>query len=103
MKVEVKAGPRLRGVFALLGVGLIALVFAACGSDSGESTQTTQTGASQGTASGSKETGSTGGDTARVAPGIPTLAELYAGTETPPPTEGPKPIKGKNVWWISCG
>jgi ribose transport system substrate-binding protein len=25
------------------------------------------------------------------------------GYETPPPTSGPPPAKGKNVWWVSCG
>jgi ribose transport system substrate-binding protein len=35
--------------------------------------------------------------------GVPTLNALYKGGLTLPPTSGPKPKKGANVWWISCG
>ena len=35
--------------------------------------------------------------------GLPTLDELYAGTEAEPPAEGPAAVEGKSVVWISCG
>lgn len=35
--------------------------------------------------------------------GLPTLEELYAGTEAEPPAEGPSAVEGKSVVWISCG
>lgn len=31
------------------------------------------------------------------------LASLYKGKVVPPPTSGPKAVKGKSVWFISCG
>jgi len=31
------------------------------------------------------------------------LAQAYKGTFMPPPASGPKAVKGKTVWWVSCG
>lgn len=31
------------------------------------------------------------------------LSELYTGTWSPPPATGPKAVRGKNVWMLSCG
>jgi ribose transport system substrate-binding protein len=69
------------------------LLLAACGSSG---------------SSGSDE-GSTGGSTSAVdvdkvyAEGVPTLTELYKGTETAPPTTGPAMAKDKTVIFVSCG
>lgn len=34
--------------------------------------------------------------------GVPTLEEMYEGTEHEPPSESPPPAEGQ-MWWISCG
>src|SRR5258708_3041063 len=39
----------------------------------------------------------------QYAPGIPTLAQLYASSENAPPAAGPKLPANKNVIFLSCG
>jgi ribose transport system substrate-binding protein len=80
---------RARTVAAALLVMASGIALSACGS--GSSTKETSS------------TAGTGGSNASTVAGVPSLEELYKGTEAPPPTEGPAAVKGKSVVWISCG
>jgi ribose transport system substrate-binding protein len=80
---------RARTVAAALLVMASGIALSACGS--GSSTNAT-----------SSTTGAGGSKTSTLA-GVPSLEELYKGTEEPPPTEGPAAAKGKSIVWISCG
>jgi ribose transport system substrate-binding protein len=59
--------------------------------------------------SSSKDATDTEGAAATTAPATTAAAEqsvldkLYAGDYVPAPTSGPKAVKGKNVWFVSCG
>ena len=88
-----------------------ALLVTACGSSdpdtpakAGDAPAATAT-ASGGGARGSTVT--TGVGTAQTdkvyAPGVPTLDELYKGTEGAPPSSGPPVAKNKTVIFVSCG
>lgn len=87
------------------------LCVSACGSSSSSSSQSAAS-SSQSAASSASPTGASSSATASsganaslntvVAPGVPTLAQLYAGSATSPPTTSPPGAKGKSVWWISC-
>jgi len=78
---------------AAVGVAVVVAVgVAACGSSSSGSQSSTST--------------TTSGNVAlqtQVVAGVPTLAQLYKGTQTAPPTTGPAAVPGKKVIWISCG
>jgi ribose transport system substrate-binding protein len=85
-----------RRLAALVAAAVTASALAACGSSgshSGSDTGGAQSAAQSGAASASKT----------YAAGVPTLNDLYQGTETKPPTQGPKPAKGKSVIFVSCG
>jgi len=90
---------------AMLGAVLLA---AACSSSSSSASGTSSSAGSTSagsTSAGSTSTGSTstGSTTSTVVvPGVPTLQQLYKGSEAPPPPTSPPPAKGKSVWWISC-
>lgn len=91
-------------LMVVLVVGVLPLVAVACGSDSDSSSSAPKT-SSSGTqvAGGDQATTSTATETAAVS-GVPSLSELTGqGYETQPPSTGPKPAKGKSVWWVSCG
>ncbi|ADP80920.1 sugar ABC transporter substrate-binding protein [Pseudofrankia inefficax] len=75
---------------------LLALV-SACGSSSGGAT------ASSGGPSAAPAASSLAGSGSSAIAGVPTLDELFKGLTSPPPTTGPAPTKGKNVWLVSCG
>jgi ribose transport system substrate-binding protein len=78
---------RFKALVTALGV-VGALTLAACGSGSSDNTA----------AEADKvESGKV------YVEGVPTLDELYKGSEHLPPTTGPAPKKGANVWWLSCG
>jgi ribose transport system substrate-binding protein len=74
---------------------LIALV-SACGSSSGGGSQAAA-------APSAAATASSGASASAAAAGVPTLDELFKGLTSSPPTTGPAPTKGKNVWLVSCG
>ena len=80
----------------LLGMGaaimLLSSVLAACGSSS-DSTPSTSAASTSATTS---ESASASADTAWA----DKIATQFVGT---PPTSGPAPVKGKNVWWMGCG
>jgi ribose transport system substrate-binding protein len=83
------------GIVAMVGS---AVILSACGSSSKSSSNAAAT------SSGSSSTSSGAADPAKTyAPGVPTLNELYKGTEGTPPTTGPKIANGKSVIFISCG
>ena len=63
---------------------------------------TPATSSAAGTSSAAASSGSSASLTKVVVPGVPTLAQLYAGSTTSPPTTSPAGAKGKSVWWISC-
>lgn len=87
--------------------GLIAgvLVLVGCGSSS--SSSSSSGGEPAGSEAGTTTTASsspTGADPSKVyAPGVPTLNELYEGSEGTPPKSGPPAKKGVEVIWVSCG
>lgn len=61
-------------------------------------------GGSGGSDSGGAASPASAADPDKVyAEGVPTLDELYKGTETPPPTTGPAIAKKKTVIFVSCG
>ncbi len=80
---------RARAVAAALLVTASGIALSACGSGS-SSKETSGTAA-------------TSGSNASTVAGVPSLEELYKGTEAPPPTAGPAAVKGKTIVWISCG
>lgn len=76
-----------RRFWAVGAVGVVMLASAACSSS---------------------DSGGSGGGGEKVtfdaaAVGVPTLDQLYRGTETTPPTTSPPRAQGKSVYWISCG
>ncbi len=100
--------PRL---LLLMSVLIAAVVLAACGSSSSSSSssstssepaETETTGAEKEATEPVEESG---GDqeTTAYAKGVPTLAELYEGSEEEPPTSGPKAQTGKYIAVVSCG
>lgn len=98
---------RLSFVAAIL---ISAFALAACGSSSSSSSESTSSEATQSeesSGSGSSESSEAGSggspETSAYAEGVPTLKELYEGTEEAPPTSGPKAAPGKEVIVISCG
>jgi ribose transport system substrate-binding protein len=101
---------RHKRAFWALGALLMLVCVTACGSasSSGSSSAASSaaaTGANSSSAAASSAAPSSGSDvslTKVVAPGVPSLAQLYAGSTTSPPTTSPAGAKGKSVWWISC-
>lgn len=90
---------RLHAVFALLSIGLLAVVVSACGSSKSKGTESTAS-----SSSGATSNAAAAANPNKVyAPGVPTLAELYKGNEHAPPTTGPKVKKGVSVVFVSCG
>ncbi|MEV4422042.1 substrate-binding domain-containing protein [Patulibacter sp. NPDC049589] len=77
---------------ALVGASSLAAV--GCGGD--DDTPSTA-------AKGSETTAAAPEATSKAPDGLPTLEALYKGGEKSPPASGPKPQKGKSIWWISCG
>ena len=76
-----------------------ALAIAGCGSStsSGSASSTAAT-----SASGSSTATSTAASSATVRQAQANLAQDYAGTDRALPSTGPKAVKGKTVWVISC-
>ncbi len=101
-KTEGKARPTL-SLLIVVGGLLSALLLAACGSSSdqngsgGASAETTQYGRDDKSA----EPSSGAAETTVYAKGVPTLKELYANSNEPPPTSGPPAAKDKTVVWVS--
>jgi len=98
-----------RRIVALFGALLVLVLVSACGSSSSSSSTSSSTSSSSAaatsTAAAASSTTSAGSGsdlTTVYAPGVPTLAQLYAGSTTSPPTTSPPGAKGKTVWWISC-
>lgn len=99
----------IRLLFLTLMMLAVAPVVAACGSSSSnseaqgkpaasaESSSSTQASSSEAESSGEPEPNKA------YAPGVPTLNELYKGTEEAPPTSGPPAKKGASVIFLSCG
>jgi len=81
-----------RGAAVVVALVAAALVTTACSTSSSSSTETS---APAGTTSAAASSS--------AAPATPTIEELAKGTEEQPPSSGPAPAKGKNLWWISCG
>ncbi len=81
---------------ALAAVTAVALlVIAGCGSSSSSSSSSSSAPATTSTSS-SASSGTTAG--------VPSMASITGtGYQTPVPTTGPKPAKGKTVYWVSCG
>ena len=79
-----------------VGVAVPMILLAACSSGSGSSSGTASPSSSAATSAGSSA--SAGSST-----GLPTLAQMFKGNATAPPTSSPPAAKGKNIWWISCG
>jgi ribose transport system substrate-binding protein len=76
-----------------LAILVSVLAIAACGSDDDDSSGGSA--GSSGTSSGSSDSVVTAAKAA--------FEKGKAGDFQPPPTSGPKAVKGKNVWYISCG
>jgi ribose transport system substrate-binding protein len=92
-----KLGPAVTLMLALAAAFLIS----ACGSSNKSSSSSTPASSSSTTTSSSS---SGAADPSKAyAPGVPTLAELYKGTEAAPPTSGPPIAKNKSVIFVSCG
>jgi ribose transport system substrate-binding protein len=83
----------------LVGMTLASLLLAACSSSKGGA----GTGDSSSSGTGVSAAGGESALTTVYAAGIPTLQQLYASTETPPPASGPKLATGKTVYFVSCG
>lgn len=97
---KLRPGPG-RGRLAVAAVMLLsALAIAACGSSSSSSTSSS---ASSAGASGGTSTSAGGATPAFLSKAKQVLAKGYAGDYEPPPASGPKAVKGKTVWYISCG
>lgn len=97
---------------AVLAACVVALlgILTACGSSSSGSSESSSTTseASSGSSTvseseGSEEAAEGSGETKVYAEGVPTLAELYEGEESPPPSSSPPAKKGLSVIWVSCG
>ncbi|MFC6239282.1 sugar ABC transporter substrate-binding protein [Longivirga aurantiaca] len=82
----------------LLGMGaaivLLSSVLAACGSSS--DAPPSSSAASTSATSGTSESATPSSDTAWA----DAIATQFVGN---PPSTGPAPVKGKNVWWMGCG
>jgi ribose transport system substrate-binding protein len=90
----------------------LALVVSACGSASSTSSSSKSTSPASATASSSSTAPSTSAAASSsgaanpntvYAPGVPTLNQLYKGTESTPPTTGPPVAKHKSIVFVSCG
>jgi ribose transport system substrate-binding protein len=81
-------------------LAVTALTIAACGSSS--SSKSTS-GSTTSSSSSGKSLASAADPTKVYAPGVPTLEELYKGTEGTPPASGPPAKKGASVIFVSCG
>jgi ribose transport system substrate-binding protein len=82
------------------GAGVVAAIaatslLAACGSSSNDNATTAAAGSGGATTTAAAATN--GGSMQDV------LDKGYAGVFDPLPTDGPKAVTGKNVWYISCG
>jgi ribose transport system substrate-binding protein len=85
----------LRRMTPVLAAALLLPAVAACGSkDSG--------GGDSGSSAGSGSAASSGSDDF-LADAKAVLDKGYAGDFDDPPTEGPKAVGGKKVWYVSCG
>lgn len=94
---------------------LVALMVSACSTVSSSTSSSVTTSSASSTVSGSTSSSGTTSAASDISPpsssGTSTgpavlQAELqkgYAGDFKPPPTSGPKAVKGKNIWFISCG
>jgi ribose transport system substrate-binding protein len=94
---------RFRGAWVVAALAIVLSV-AACGSSSSTSTGTRSSAGSSSASTTSPAIASGAADPNKVyAPGVPTLNQLYKGTESSPPATGPKIAKGKSVIFVSCG
>lgn len=84
-------------LLAALGITLTA-----CGSSS-SSSSSSSSGSSSEASTASGEGGEGSKETTVYAEGVPTLAELYEGEESPPPSSSPPAKEGLSVIWVSCG
>jgi ribose transport system substrate-binding protein len=82
-------------VLAAASVALLLTLAAGCGSDDSSSEASAPATAPASTAPAA--------DAGGAVAGVPTLDELYKGSEETPPTEGPKAVPGKKIIWVSCG
>jgi len=82
-----------------IAAAVLTTIAAAVGCSTAGTSSATGTGPSSGTA---QAVGTQANANKVVVPGVPTLAELYKGSYTPPPAKSPAGAKGKSVWWISC-
>lgn len=81
----------------------VAIVVAGCGSSaSSSSTSSSSTGGSAGTGASASSAGAADASS-EYAPGVPTLAQLYKGSEAAAPTSAPTPKKGISIVFVSCG
>jgi ribose transport system substrate-binding protein len=100
------ASKRLRHRAGVSGVTIVvisamALLASACGSSSSSPSSSTS---STQAASPAASTTSSGSTAPWVTQAKADVTEGYGtGLVKPPPTSGPKAVKGKNVWYISCG
>jgi ribose transport system substrate-binding protein len=105
-----RSGTRWRIAWVAAAAGLAAV--AGCSSSSSSSPASTSGSASAGTASAATASASaaassgTGAATSSNAVSTAATAALQAwikGSQTTPPTTGPKAQKGKSIWVLSCG
>jgi ribose transport system substrate-binding protein len=89
----------------VLGVTVVvcaaAILASACGSSSSSPSSASSSAGAPTTAS---STGSSGSTAPWVTQAKADVTQGYGtGLVKPPPTSGPKAVRGKNVWYISCG
>lgn len=95
----------VRRLVVAFGMVSLSVLVAACGSGTaaaGKSSDSSSSGSATGGKTITFPTGTVEVDKAYV-PGVPSLADLYKGTENAPPATGPKGAKGKTVVIESCG
>ncbi len=83
----------LRRMRTAVAVGLCIPAIAACGSGDSAGSDSGSTGSSSGSS----------GDQAFLAEAKAALEKGYAGDFQDPPSDGPKAVTGRKVWYLSCG
>jgi ribose transport system substrate-binding protein len=92
---------RIAGLAAIAGLALVA----GCSSSSSSGTASSGTASSAGAASSASTGGADAGNSSDAVSVAATKRLQYwlKGSQTAPPTTGPKAQKGKSIWVLSCG
>lgn len=103
-----KGAPWARARLAVvIGAVCAAMALTACGSSNKSANSGSASSGTSSTSGGAGQTLTLPTGVVKLdqtyAPGVPTLADLYKGTEAPPPADGPRAAKGKTVIIVSCG